>query len=265
MSRTPPRPRARRGRAALRGRVLSAVQRVLVKHGPQPVRRAAGDGDRIDRAVGGVDDLPSRLLVLADVVHAAEERAVDPGASRSGVSVPASLAPAFRAHHLRLRHAGRRCRVSRATLHRQGRAGRGTTAAHKQSPTGAASHARAQQTARFPQMQESRGADRAPADACSYVRGGRPADPVGALVSRRLRKGGLSGSVLSVPHAPARSCLLTGFDLAARLALLLVVQTRRRRWPTFGRSHSGRKRTRGVLPSALSKSRVRGIWVRLGP
>jgi hypothetical protein len=29
---------------------------------------------------------------------------------------------------------------------------------------------------------------------------------------RRLRKGGLSGSVPSVPHALARSCLLTGFD-----------------------------------------------------
>jgi hypothetical protein len=75
----------------------------------------------------------------------------------------------------------------------------------------------------------------------------------------RLRKGGLSGSVLSVPHALPSSCPLTDFDLAARLALLLVVQTRRRRWPTPGRSHSGRQRTRRVLPSALSKSWARGI------
>jgi hypothetical protein len=70
--------------------------------------------------------------------------------------------------------------------------------------------------------------------------------PVGgaaACAGRRLRKGGLSGSGPSVPHALPRSCLLTGFDLAARLALLLVVQTRRpngRHLDAHTRAESGR-------------------------
>jgi hypothetical protein len=67
--------------------------------------------------------------------------------------------------------------------------------------------------------------------------------PTLSSAAKRLRKGGLSGSVLSVPHALPRSCLLTGFDLADRLALLLVVQTRRANGRHLGahtRAESGR-------------------------